>query len=213
VRESVGWTVVLPLKGGPGAKSRLGATSALATAIALDSLAAVRACADVAATLVVTADDALAARVRADGCQVVPERSTGLSGAVQEGLAAAHRLRPGQPVAVLLGDVPAVRPQDLAAALAAAHDALSLGSVFVPDADGTGTVLLAAARPAALRAAFGPGSAAAHAQAGIRRLDLDLPRLRRDVDTPADLAAAVELGVGPRTRAVLRQAEAWLPQR
>jgi 2-phospho-L-lactate guanylyltransferase len=39
---------------------------------------------------------------------------------------------------------------------------------------------------------------------GASRLDLALPRLRRDVDTPADLEAALALGVGPRTATAVR---------
>jgi 2-phospho-L-lactate guanylyltransferase len=121
------------------------------------------------------------------------------------------------PVAVLLGDLPALRPHDLGSALAAAAEALRDGTgdpgraaappamVFVPDAERTGTVLLAGLRPDAVRPSFGPSSARDHARAGARRLDLPLPRLRRDVDTPADLAAAVALGVGPRTAAALRE--------
>ena len=77
--------------------------------------------------------------------------------------------------------------------------------VFVPDADETGTVLLAALDAAAMVPSFGPASASAHQAAGAVRLDVDLPRLRRDVDTPADLRAAVALGIGPRTQAVLAQ--------
>ena len=77
--------------------------------------------------------------------------------------------------------------------------------VFVPDAEGTGTVLLTALTADAMRPEFGADSAAAHQAAGAVRLDLDLPRLRRDVDTPADLQTAVELGVGPRTRSVLAE--------
>jgi 2-phospho-L-lactate guanylyltransferase len=42
-----------------------------------------------------------------------------------------------------------------------------------------------------------------HAAAGAVRLDLALPRLRRDVDTRADLEAAAGLGLGRRTRALV----------
>jgi 2-phospho-L-lactate/phosphoenolpyruvate guanylyltransferase len=64
--------------------------------------------------------------------------------------------------------------------------------------------LLAAATPGALQPAFGPGSLAAHVRRGAVPLDLDLPRLRRDVDTPADLDEALALGVGPRTATAVR---------
>lgn len=46
---------------------------------------------------------------------------------------------------------------------------------------------------------FGAGSAAAHAASGARAVTAGVPTLRRDVDTPDDLAAAIALGVGPRT--------------
>lgn len=104
--------------------------------------------------------------------------------------------RPGW--AVLLGDLPALRAKDLVAALgrAAEHS-----RALVPDAEGTGTVLLTATDgPPEPR--FGPGSAQRHAVDAVR-LDLDLPSLRRDVDTAADLAAAVALGVGPHTARAL----------
>ena len=214
-RAEPGWTLVLPVKGGPGAKSRLGAPPVLATAIALDCLDAVLGCADVARAVVVTADDATAAAAREAGADVVRESrpGSGLRAAVDDGLRAVQG-----PVAVLLADLPALRPDDLSAALREAAGALradrrppatgrpraaSPATVFVPDAEGTGTVLLAGLDPAAPRPAFGPGSAAGHARSGARRLDLPLPRLRGDVDTRADLAAALALGVGPRTAAAV----------
>ena len=50
---------------------------------------------------------------------------------------------------------------------------------------------------------FGGASRARHAAAGAAELDLDdMPGLRRDVDTPEDLRAAVALGAGPRTAAL-----------
>src|SRR5437879_3683732 len=50
---------------------------------------------------------------------------------------------------------------------------------------------------------FGAASRSAHLAAGAYELDLaGIASLRRDVDTEADLRAALELGVGPRTAAV-----------
>lgn len=113
-----------------------------------------------------------------------------------EGLRGTAELRPGW--AVLLGDLPALRAEDLVAAL---ERCAAYPSCVVPDAAGTGTVLLTStAGPPVPR--FGSGSAARHA-AGATLLELDLPRLRRDVDTAGDLADAVSLGVGPRTRQAL----------
>jgi 2-phospho-L-lactate/phosphoenolpyruvate guanylyltransferase len=206
-----GWTVVLPLKGGPAAKSRLGAPAGLATAIALDCLDAVLATDGVDVVVVVTPDPALALAAAAAGAQVRPESALGggLLPAVADGLAGVR----GR-CAVLLGDLPALRPDDLAIVLKLAAEVLGRpvpgrdpvpSMVFVPDAEGTGTVLLTALDPVAMRPSFGPASAAAHQAAGAFRLGISMPRLRQDVDTPADLQAAVELGVGPRTRAVLAE--------
>jgi 2-phospho-L-lactate/phosphoenolpyruvate guanylyltransferase len=221
-RPETAWTVVLPLKGGTNAKSRLGAPAQLATAIALDCLAAVLAADDVGDVVVVTPDPRLAGLARDAGARVRPESvpGSGLLAAVSDGLAGvAGRC------AVLLADLPALRPADLTTALRLAAALLeprtaarlepSAGRrtesaqparpemVFLPDAEGSGTVLLTALDPAAMRPAFGPASASAHEAAGAHRLDADLPRLRRDVDTRDDLRTALALGVGVRTQAAL----------
>jgi 2-phospho-L-lactate guanylyltransferase len=204
------WTLVLPVKGGPLAKSRLGAPPAVAAAIALDCLDAVLACAAVGNCVVVSADVATQRSARLAGATVVRESrpGSGLAAAIGDGLAAASR-RPwcARPAAVLLADLPALRPEDLQAALEAARSALvdDVRMAAVPDADGTGTVLLAARTPARLDPAFGPGSFAEHQRRGAFPLPLDLARLRRDVDTPADLDTALALGVGPRTASALAE--------
>ncbi|NLT55225.1 MAG: NTP transferase domain-containing protein [Actinomycetales bacterium] len=210
--DDEGWAVVLPVKGGDGAKSRLAAGAGAALDIALDCLDAVLGCPEVDRAVVVTAHPPTARAVGLAGAPVVPESrpGAGLVAAVRDGLAALAG-SPG-PCAVLLADLPALRPGDLGAALRAAQAALRRtggpAAVFVPDAEGTGTVLLAAGSAAAIRPAFGPGSAAAHALAGAARLDLDLPRLRRDVDTAGDLRTAAVLGLGRRTAARFRTGDA-----
>ncbi len=109
-------------------------------------------------------------------------------------------------VGVLLGDVPALRAEELARALeVAARHPLA----FVPDAEGTGTTLATARAGVPFDAHFGQDSAARHAAAGFADLVAEHPGrigpgLRRDVDTAAELHEAVALGVGPRTSAVLR---------
>ena len=200
------WTLVLPLKGGPAAKSRLGGGPGLARAIAEDCLEAVLACRAVKTTLVVTADPETAARARLAGARTVAETrpGAGLNAAVQDGLAAAaaadHRRGP---TAVLLGDLPALRPEDLAAGLGAVRAALELhpdaAMAAVADAEGSGTVLLAGRSPSGLDPAFGPGSMAGHVLRGAIAVHLDSDRLRRDVDTVDDLIVARALGVGRRT--------------
>lgn len=193
---------MLPVKHAGLAKSRLAPPAGidrtqLARAIALDSLDAALACPAVGHVVVVTSDPVVGAPGQrlAD---VVPDPATGLLGAVHAGVhrALAHH---NGPVAVLLADVPALRPADLAVAL---NECARHPAAFVPDAEGTGTVLLAASEPSRLAPAFGPGSAARHEAGGAVRLDLDLPSLRRDVDTWQALQQALALGVGPATAVV-----------
>ena len=74
---------------------------------------------------------------------------------------------------------------------------------FVADAAGEGTTLVAALSPADFTPSFGPGSREAHLADGAHEVvEVDVPTLRRDVDTPADLREAIELGVGSRTVSV-----------
>jgi 2-phospho-L-lactate guanylyltransferase len=187
------WTVVVPVKGTSAAKSRLGATAGLARAIALDTVEAAVACARV---VVVTPGDG-AAFVEL-GATVVGDDGGGLGAAIDAGL----RSVGAGAVAVLLGDLPALRPEELAVALdAAARHPRSL----VPDADGVGTVLITALPGEVHRPAFGGASRAAHVAAGYTELALDAASgLRRDVDTAEQLGAlAAEGRLGPRTTAAL----------
>jgi 2-phospho-L-lactate guanylyltransferase len=209
-RRPARWVLVLPLKGGPLAKSRLGGGPQLARAIAMDCLDAVLRCRDVARVVVVTADASTAAEATAAGALAVPESrpGSGLVAAVRDGAAAAGSF--AGPAAVLLADLPALRPQDLSAGLRAALATLAAHPqapmAAVPDADGSGTVLLAARGAADLDPAFGPGSMAEHRHRGAVCVPLEADRLRRDVDTPDDLRAALALGVGRRTEALLEAA-------
>lgn len=200
------WDVVLPVKGGSAAKSRLGAPVDLALAMSLDCVEAVVGAAPVSRALVVTGDARVALDATALGAHVVRQPPPGgLRDAVDRGLRAA---RPG-PVAVLLADLPSLRPDDLARTLDAAAALLASGApqVVVPDAQGEGTVLLAAASAGQVRHSFGAGSAQRHRDLGA--VDLDAPpRLRRDVDTRDDLALAAALGVGSRTARTLRDMQA-----
>lgn len=204
-----GWVVVLPVKHARHGKRRLhghplpstsAERSALARAIATDALAAARSCAAVRALVVVTGDPVVAGLAREAGDDVLSGDDQGLDAAVQAGLVRAGERWPRLGCAVLLADVPALRPEQLERALSAA--AMHPRS-FVPDLEGDGTVLLAARPGVRARPSFGAGSAARHEHLGAVRLDLHLPGLRRDVDTLDDLREAVALGVGPATRSVL----------
>jgi 2-phospho-L-lactate guanylyltransferase len=200
----MGWSVVVPVKRLPAAKTRLADArrapadhAALALALALDTVRAAAGCPDVARVVVVTDDAEAGQAVRTlDAVVVRDEPDAGLNPALAHGAGEARRLAPDDGVAVLSADLPALRPAELTAALAAAAGA---ARSFVPDAAGTGTTLLAAGPGTALDPRYGPGSRDAHRASGAVELAGDWPSLRRDVDTPADLAAAAALGVGPAT--------------
>lgn len=204
-RAGVRWRVVVPVKEADRAKTRLQPTHplsrpALARAVAQDTLTAVCAALPPRDVLVVTTDPAAAGAATALGATVVADPGAGLDAAVRAGVARVLPVDDGHTPgwAVLLGDLPSLRPEDLRDALArcAEHP-----RAVVPDADGTGTVLLTSTvGPPEPR--FGPGSAARHG-VDATVLELALPRLRRDVDTAADLAAALALGVGTATARVL----------
>jgi 2-phospho-L-lactate guanylyltransferase len=74
---------------------------------------------------------------------------------------------------------------------------------FVADQERTGTTAVVAPTLETFRPSFGPGSRRQHLEADAFEVDgVDVPGLRRDVDEPDDLVAAIELGVGPRTSMV-----------
>ena len=60
--------------------------------------------------------------------------------------------------------------------------------------------MVAAASREAFTPRFGHGSREAHVADGLHEIvEIDVPTLRRDVDTPADLETALRLGVGVHT--------------
>ena len=201
--EPVRYAVVVPVKVLAVAKSRLALPpvdrAALALAMALDTVTAALACLLVEQVLVVTDDPLARATLHAAGARVVPDSpDAGLNAALAHG---ADLLRTGHPrlgVATLGADLPALTPAVLADALGRVR-----ARVVVPDLDGTGTTLLAAAPGHPLDPAYGPGSCDAHVAGGAVVLHGVDVRLRRDVDTLADLADARALGVGPATTAAL----------
>jgi 2-phospho-L-lactate/phosphoenolpyruvate guanylyltransferase len=209
VPPSALWSLVVPLKPLPLAKSRLrefaGALlPGLALAFAQDTVAAALACAQVGDVTVVTDDPAAREALCGLGARIVPDvPGRGLNAALAHGAAEVRAARPDAPVAALSADLPALRPAELARVLGAARDH---PRSFLADAAGIGTTLLAAAPGAALRPGFGGPSRARHRAGGAREL---CPReavasVRRDVDTAADLRAALDLGTGPRTAEAAR---------
>lgn len=203
--EECGWTVVVPAKTLVHAKSRLGGPftrwrAELALAMLLDTVAAVLATAGVDEVRVVTADDRVGDAARAAGASVHRVRQdSGINETVRESRRSMPRSRR---MAVLAGDLPALRSSDLAEALAGAD---GHPRAFVTDLPAEGTTLLMARTAGLLSPAFGPGSAARHRDLGYRSLSAG-DSLRCDVDSADDLTAAIALGVGRRTAAVLDRA-------
>jgi 2-phospho-L-lactate guanylyltransferase len=191
------WTVLVPLRALPAAKSRLAASlppdmhARLVAAIRADTVHAARDAAAVARVVVI-------GDVPGEGVTLV-QRSAGLNGALRDGVSYARQHWPEDGVAALVGDLPALRAAELDAALiaAAAHR-----RAFVADAHGAGTTLLTATPGAPLVPRFGAGSARRHAATAVA-LPAG-PGLRTDVDTLADLAAAAKLGLGAHTAALDR---------
>ncbi len=198
--------VLVPVKPPAVAKSRLAALgeeerTELATAFAMDTVAAALETPRVGCVLGVTDDHVLAAALADLGAEVVPDgASDDLNATLVQAAAELARRFPGLRPAALCADLPALRPDELGRALGSAPEE---PAAFLADAEGRGTTLLLARDVEAFRPRFGPDSREAHRAAGAREIDLvDVPSLRRDVDTPADLEAALDLGVGPRTALV-----------
>jgi 2-phospho-L-lactate/phosphoenolpyruvate guanylyltransferase len=206
--SKVRWSLVVPLKPLVLAKSRLAKAADgilrphLALAFAQDTVAAALACEAVRDVAVVTDDPAATAELAALGARVVPDSpAAGLNAALAHGADAVRALRPAAAVAALNADLPALRPAELARVLARAS---AFPRAFLADAAGIGTTLLSAAPGMELCPAFGGRSRRRHSASGAAEILLEgVDSVRQDVDTGEDLAAALALGVGPRT------AERW----
>ena len=196
---------MLPVKRFAVAKTRLALPAdereRIAAAMASDTVAAALATPSVVRVVVVTDEPAAARALARLGAEVVPDQpDAGLNQALAHGIAHARGSGAGA-VATLSADLPAITPDALAAALA-----LVAPSGVVADRAGSGTTLLAAVSGEALVPEYGDGSLRRHVASGARDLsDLVDQRLRLDVDTVADLEAALRLGVGPATRAASRR--------
>lgn len=198
--------VIVPVKPRARAKSRLAALGdearqALVTAFTLDTVVAVTESPPVSAVLVVTDDHVLAREARHVGADVVPDGVSGdLNATLVQAAAEARRRRPELSPAVICADLPALRSSDLTLALGVASE---YPVAFVSDVAGGGTTMLAAHAAVDLAPRFGPGSREAHLADGAHEIvEIDVPTLHRDVDTPDDLRDALRLGVGEHTAQV-----------
>ncbi len=205
--SATGFCVIVPVKPSARAKSRLAALGeearrALATALAVDTVTAAASSPAVGAVLVVTDDHVLAARMAEVGAHVMPDGAADdLNESLRQAAFEAQRRWPDLSPVALCADLPALDGAELTAALgvAARHR-----TAFVADVEGVGTTMLAAVSADTFLPRFGPGSRASHVSDGAHEIvEVDVPSLRRDVDTPEDLEAALRLGAGERTRFVV----------
>ncbi|WP_053736985.1 2-phospho-L-lactate guanylyltransferase [Nocardia sp. NRRL S-836] len=196
--------LVVPVKTLDRAKTRLSSATggdpvshaALALALALDTVSAALSTPGVRRVVTITSDPAVAAEMAALGVESLAEPAEpGLNEALLHGAATLRSERIG----ALQADLPALRPDELQAALVAARGRRA----FVPDRQGTGTTLLLAAPGGELDPHFGVGSAGLHARSGAHALIGPWPSLRCDVDTEEDLRLAQAIGLGRHTATAL----------
>jgi 2-phospho-L-lactate guanylyltransferase len=197
------WFVVVPVRGTDASKSRLGLEPARAIAMAMahDTVAAVLATPGVAGVLVVTSEAAASDFDDLDAFILAEENPNGLDAAIAAGLdTAADFGEPGRGIAVMLGDLPALAPDELAAALEAAR---ALPRAMVADASGAGTTLITARDGETHAPAFGSDSARRHREAGYVEIAVPVDSgLRIDVDTADDVLTLLGR-LGPRSARIL----------
>lgn len=200
----MGVGLIIAVKRLGDAKSRLSALFSpearerVVLAMLLDTLSTASAVPAVGSITVVTPDATVAAAVRDLGAAVVADPTPighpdPLNSAI---LAAYASVSAGTSnIAVLQGDLPALRAIELADAIASAA---SHPRSFVADRHGSGTsALFAFGVP--LDPRLGADSARRHRHSGAVELTGAWPGLRCDIDTPDDLAEARRLGVGGAT--------------
>jgi 2-phospho-L-lactate guanylyltransferase len=204
--STITWSLVVPVKLLALAKSRLAALAgperpALALAVAADTVRAALDCRRVRQVIVVTDDELAAEELGRLGALVVDDKpDAGLNPALEYGAGEATARDPRSGVRALTADLPALRAAELDRALRLAG---RWAQAIVPDAAGLGTTLYTALPGVPFRPRFGPGSRRRHIAAGAHEISRDdLPGLRRDVDTAADLGEAAALGLGPATAAL-----------
>ena len=199
---------VIAIKPMEHAKSRLAVPDPLrrrlAWTMALDTLSAL--CRALPHVLVVSDQPALEARLRRAGIavEVISESGHfGINSALSRG-ALCLQAQGFTSILACVGDLPALRSESVARIVDASRDH---PRSFVADASGVGTTMLLA-HDVELTPQFQGRSAAAHHASGAVSLVAEaigspVADARCDVDTEADLAAAIELGVGPATSALI----------
>lgn len=202
---SQGVGLIIAVKRLGAAKTRLApifaapAREEVVLAMLIDTIAAAARVPALHSITVVTPDGEAAAAAIELGARVLtdptPEgHADPLNNAINAAAAVAGEHTPH--LAVLQGDLPALQTHELTEAIAAAR---TYPRSFIADRHGSGTsALFTFGVP--LDPRFGTNSAAEHRHSGAIELTGAWPGLRCDIDTPEDLSAARQLGMGAATR-------------
>jgi len=207
---------VVPIKDLESAKVRLmnrltsSERRALVLAMLNDVLSALSQATGLSGIMVVTREREVAARAAGFGAELLEDRaSQGHTAAIE--LAARELERRGEPAMLCVpGDVPRLRPEEIAAVLCALEPAPSV--VFVPSRDGRGTNAALVAPPRGFSLRFGEPSFEPHVarakELGLRTAVVRLPGLGLDLDTPHDLDVFLQEPSATETYRFLRQRSA-----
>ncbi len=186
---------IVPIKALTAAKTRLAAVltpperAALTVRVLRNVLAALDQ-PEITARVVISPDETVLDEARAAGAVALRQRDGGLNEGLEQ--ARAWALAAGaDAILVVLGDLPLLAQEDVAALLDLAEYPRSV--VFAPDRHGAGTNALLLRPADAFPYAFGEGSLARHRAAaaahGLVPRFYDAAGTALDLDTPADLAA------------------------
>ncbi|GAC1407276.1 MAG: 2-phospho-L-lactate guanylyltransferase [Mycobacterium sp.] len=196
--------LVIAVKRLAAAKTRLAPIFSATTresvvlAMLVDTITAASAASALQSITVVTPDEVAAEASRELGARaLIDPTPAGHRDPLNNAIAAAEAVvREETPnIVALQGDLPALQPQELAEAIAAAR---AYRRSFVGDRHGTGTSALFSFG-IGLDPHFGADSAQRHRHSGAIELTGAWPGLRCDIDTPDDLLVARRLGVGAAT--------------
>ena len=193
------WCVIVPLSSAAQAKSRLSSLGPwrepMALSLATDVISTLLAARGVSQVLV-TSDGSLAVET---GAVHVDSGTADLNGSIQAAESRARR-EGFECIAVVMADLPCVRPEDVEDFLTRAR---RVPRGFVRDHRGSGTTVLTTTGPGLLPR-FGGGSAAGHRAEGAVEFEVSI-RMRFDIDDPEDITVALAFGLGPATSATLGQ--------
>lgn len=192
--------LIIPVRSFVQAKSRLAGhfsleqRSALARAMLLDVLDAVKDVKNLVNIAMVSGSDDITSLAMARGVSVITDGgAAGTNAAVAVGLRDLETRCAGT-VVIIAGDVPAIAAADVEALFDGAR---TNGVAIAPAIRDGGTNALALASPLCIPTYFGPDSFRRHRQAaaasGINPAIVENIRLGNDIDKPADIAALLNL--------------------